>query len=236
MNMDLTIALTCEYICNRQKCQTYLEYIEIDPKLYEYVYAIHKYDEITNKKSIRKLLINKICPNLSQFPHLIMLECGVDFNQKLPTLPNTITYLEFMWYFNYKLPKLPSQLTHLIFTGMFNKQLPKLPESLLCLVLSDRFNHPLPQLPNKLRILILGLYFDCRLPKLPESLHLLNLGYGFNIRSPKLPDKLQYLYLSHVFMWRLPKLPNSLIEICAYNHYIHLNLLRSLVGDKLVVR
>ena len=138
---------------------------------------------------------------------------GLEFEEQLVDLPNTVEVLSFRRGYNQSITvELPDSLQELTFGYHFNKPLGvTLPDQLLTLRFGDHFNESLAALPRKLRSLTFGQHFNQRLDHLemPSSLESLAFGFDFNQRLPAMPQ-LQHLVLGASFDQALGLLPKLL--------------------------
>lgn len=136
---------------------------------------------------------------IQYFKSLTYLNCNSNQLITLPTLPNTLTYLDCGYNVDLtSLPALPATLTYLSCFDTKLTSLPALPNTLTYLSCFGNYmtNYLtyLPTLPNSLT------YLDCSghsnlssLPTLPNSLQTLQCGYDNISCFPTLPDSITTL-------------------------------------------
>jgi Leucine-rich repeat (LRR) protein len=140
---------------------------------------------------------NKNIANLSgiqYFTSLTYLNCGDNSLTSIPTLPNSITYLN-------------------CFNNTHITSLPTLPSSLTYLDCSDNFLTSLPLLPSSLDTLNCNSNSLTGLPALPSSLIYLACSQNALASLPTLPSALTYLNCDGTSLTSLPELPNSLVTL-----------------------
>ena len=120
------------------------------------------------------------------------------FNQPVDNLPNSLTYLEFGRYFNQQINFLPDSLKYLKLGSHFNQSLENLPSSLIRIEFGDRYDKPVTDLPNNIREIKIGRYMDEKiLKKFPLSLQKLivtgNIYHSYSnmIDKIKVPDHVE---------------------------------------------
>lgn len=213
--MDLTIALTCEYIFDKIECVTFLTCTNIDPKRYEYVYEEYDIDSIVEKKKVRKLIdVDSI--DLSAYSNVMKIV--FDTSNKIHTLPKKITNLNISTFYNHDLPIFPTTLIQ--FSIMYTKQTaPKLPDSIRFLSISGECNNII--LPSRLLYLSYGV--KCHMPVLPTTLTHLKVDSQFRhrIRKNILPDSLISLNTGYLYKYKLPALPMNLKILKLNPEYNH---------------
>jgi hypothetical protein len=234
--MNLSIVLTCEYIWQGRECISYLSAININPKLYEYVYDVLSEDFI-HKKKVRKLEINYVSKitninDLSGYTNLIMIVFSTKINEKLHTYPQTVTHLVFTndfigtvycwpqnliylrWCCNQKFPKLPKTLIHLNYDSYDTIDLP---ESLIYLNVGYHFNDKIT-FPRSLKFLKWQPTI-----KLPEftigSDNIIHLEIKSCSDINIMPSKLKYLSIHNISDCTFPDTLTHLIlhDVNLYN-------------------
>lgn len=93
--MNFVITLTCEYIFDEEECIAYLKAIDVDPKLYEYVYK--EYDHVfymSDKRKVRKLC-NVSDPYMTEYTNLMYIEYCSNYNYDVCQLPQSIQSIYF---------------------------------------------------------------------------------------------------------------------------------------------
>lgn len=153
------------------------------------------------------------------FTSLTYLNCNGNQLTSLPTLPDSLIYLDCGYNVNLaSLPTLPSKLTHLDCWNTQMASLPALPSTLAYLNCSGSYMTgnltSLPVLPNSLT------YLDCsghanltQLPTLPNSLTHLACRQDGLTSLPSLPDSLTYLDCSYNNIPCFPTFPSSITAI-----------------------
>lgn len=148
---------------------------------------------------------------------------GQEFNKGITNLNlSNLSYIRFGGEFNNSVPTLPDTLTHLIFGFNFNKNINNLPKNIIHLEFGCRFNKKISlQSLNKLETLCIGMNFRQKV-KLPNSIK--HLEWDCNIELPKLPTTLTQLELGFDFNKKLPNpLPSELTHLTLglqFEHFI----------------
>jgi len=162
-----------------------------------------------------------ILPCLKSYTQLTYLDCGYNYINKLPELPETLRHLNCGINHLVCLPKLPNLIT-LNCGANHIKRLPKLPETLKKLYCSSNLLNTLPRLPN-LEELSCSENMLVRL-KVPDSVKKLYCCKNY-IDNLKLPAHLEILHCLDNVIETLD-LNNDLIELeCSHNKitYIKFN-------------
>eukprot|EP01112_Ceratiomyxa_fruticulosa_P016322 TRINITY_DN4912_c0_g1_i2.p1 TRINITY_DN4912_c0_g1~~TRINITY_DN4912_c0_g1_i2.p1 ORF type:complete len:213 (-),score=24.17 TRINITY_DN4912_c0_g1_i2:200-838(-) len=121
---------------------------------------------ITSLQNMPKVITADMFP-----PSITQLTFHNYFNQKIESLPTTLTHLNFGWAYDKSVNNiLPPSLTHLSFGHYYNRPISAFPHTLIHLKFSYYFNHPLPPLPPNLVFLELGERFRQPLKNLPPKL------------------------------------------------------------------
>jgi hypothetical protein len=182
--MNLSIALTCEYLWNQWECIEYLTLMNLDHKLYAYTYHCYSLFNITHEKSqivntfqipctIHKKQIRKLnhayMIDFLEFTNLMLIRFGQSFNQSICNVPDSVVYLSFDSYFNQAVI-LPSKLIQLeIHNINYNKQI-YLPHTLRYLAWYSRNN--LPKIHDNLTHMIIGGILNSEIIYPPKLTHL----------------------------------------------------------------
>ena len=142
------------------------------------------------------------------FTKLQTLYCGGNLMIGLPSLPNTLTYLDCE--------------DNLI------TSLPTLPNTIFNLYCSYNLLTSLPNLPNTLTYLICKNNYLVSLPTLPASVSTLNCQNNQLTHLPTIPSKLKFLDCHNNLITYLPSLPINLESLdCRNNQITCLPLLHS---------
>jgi hypothetical protein len=217
--MDFLIVLTCEYLFNETECITYLDAIDIDETLYEYVYKPHDMNTNHSKKRIRKLCnVNE--SDLTEYSHLMSVDRQnyYDHNIKLPKSVRSLILNDhykcnvstFSHIIHLKLGRhlrclpfiLPDKLISLKLYVSCDTDLSKIPLTLKYLTIYDSYPNESDTLPSNITHLSFGWSYDKPLSKLPITLTHLSFGRSFNQEllniNTSLPE-LKYLRIGAKF-------------------------------------
>jgi hypothetical protein len=149
------------------------------------------------------------------------------YNQKLPTLPDSLEYLHLGDLFNQELSTLPPNLKYLNIGPIFNQELLHFPPNLDELILGFNFDKAII-FPNKLTHL--EVRSNIQELKFPESL--IDLKWYCDLILPPLPMNLQYLQLDLNYQHYFPKLPTKIRRILISTEYKYLHELIMSYGNK----
>ena len=161
---------------------------------------------------------------LKTYTQLVELDCGYNYIQKLPELPETLRHLNCGMNHLTRLPKLPNLIT-LICSANHIQRLPKLPDTLKKLNCSSNMLNTLPRLPKleELSCSKNGLYRV----KLPDSIKIFYCYSNF-IKNLKLPNYLEVLHCEDNTIETL-ELNKHLRELeCSDNKLTHITFNESL--------
>jgi hypothetical protein len=161
---------------------------------------------------------------LKTYTQLVELDCGYNYIQKLPELPETLRHLNCGMNHLSRLPKLPNLITLICSTNHIQR-LPKLPDTLKKLNCSANLLNTLPRLP-KLEELSCSKNGLDRV-KLPDTIKIFYCYSNF-IKNLKLPNYLEVLNCRNNGIETL-ELNKHLRELeCSKNKLTHITFNESL--------
>ena len=164
---------------------------------------------------------------IQYFTSLTYLNCGNNSLSSLPSLPNSLIYLDcssetfgFSATFS-SLPTLPTSLQFLYCQdNIVLTSLPTLPNSIKILWCSDNNLTSLPALPTSLTQLYCVYTYITTLPTLPNSLTWLECSNNRLTSLPTLPNSLTWLNCGSNNLTTLPVLPDSMSSLSCFGNNI----------------
>ncbi|MEI6124319.1 MAG: T9SS type A sorting domain-containing protein [Bacteroidota bacterium] len=158
---------------------------------------------------------------ITYFSNLQTLYCYNNQLTFLPTLPNSIQYIQCQS--NYSITyitNLPTSLRALYCYENLLTSLPPLPVSLEILSCRNNLITVLPNLPNSLIELDCGNNHLSSLPALPLNLQKLSFPQNQLTILPSLPNTIQHLECNNNLLNNLPALPSSLTALWCNNNQL----------------